>query len=147
MRDVRDQLEVAVGPLVGDRHGSAHAGHRFQRCLDLAELDPQAADLDLEVASPEELELLGELALWLELDSEYYREMAEKILPVNMHEAKDAGALLGVTAGMSAETTRSQLNREYSKWNARVTNYDPQIQAQADEMLSLIAEARREYVG
>jgi len=98
-------------------------------------------------AAPEEVGLLGDLAGWLELDPEVYREMAERILPVNMHEVKDAEMLLGVTAGMGAENTRRHLNREYSKWNARVTNSDPQVQAQADEMLSLIAEARREYVG
>lgn len=130
----------------------------FQICKELVDIAPVGGRLDIMEfclhavkgkgsASAEELGVLKELSDWLELDSEHYREMAERILPVNMHEFKDAEALLGVESGMSAEKTREQLNREYSKWNARVTNSDPEIQAQADEMLSLIAEARREYVG
>jgi len=98
-------------------------------------------------AAPEELAILGDLARWLEIDADAYRRMMERILPVNMHQVKDTQLVLGVTSDMSEETTRRHLNREYSKWNARVTNHDPQIQAQADEMLSLIAEARRQYVG
>jgi len=39
------------------------------------------------------------------------------------------------------------LNKEYAKWNARVTNTDPQVRTQADQMLGLIAEARSQYVG
>jgi hypothetical protein len=39
------------------------------------------------------------------------------------------------------------LNKEYSKWSARVTNTDPEIQSQADQMLKLIAEARSNYIG
>jgi hypothetical protein len=37
------------------------------------------------------------------------------------------------------------LNKEYSKWNSRVTNADPDIQTQADQMLTLIAEAKSQY--
>jgi len=37
------------------------------------------------------------------------------------------------------------LNKEYSKWNSRVTNADPGIQSQADQMLRLITEARGQY--
>jgi hypothetical protein len=46
---------------------------------------------------------------------------------------------------MSREKVRQHLNKEYSKWNSRVTNSDPDIQNQADQMLSLIAEARSHY--
>jgi len=97
--------------------------------------------------APEELAILGDLARWLGIDADTYRGMVERILPVNMHQVKDTQLVLGVGADMSEEAARQLLNREYSKWNARVTNRDPQIQAQADEMLSLIAEARRQYVG
>jgi hypothetical protein len=47
---------------------------------------------------------------------------------------------------MSKDKTRKHLNKEYSKWNARVTNTDSEIQAQADDMLKFIAETRSEYV-
>ncbi len=127
-------------------------------CRELVEI-ASAADLQdimglcLHVAQakgsvfPEELSILSDLAGWLEVGPDVYRGMMERTLPVNMHQVKDAEVVLGVTSDMNEDTARRHLNREYSKWNARVTNCDPQIQAQADEMLSLIAEARREHVG
>jgi tellurite resistance protein len=95
----------------------------------------------------EEMNLLKILAQWLELDKDRFRRMVEKILPVSMHQVNDVEVTLGVTVDMDKEMTRRQLNREYSKWHARVTNSDPEIQNQADKMLKLIAEARSEYVG
>jgi predicted ArsR family transcriptional regulator len=46
---------------------------------------------------------------------------------------------------MGREKVRRHLNKEYSKWNSRVTNADPGIQSQADQMLKLIAETRSQY--
>ena len=63
-----------------------------------------------------------------------------------MHETMDQEVILGVSSDMGKEKTREQLNKEYIKWNSRVTSSDPAIQSQADEMLKLIAEARRQYV-
>jgi hypothetical protein len=94
------------------------------------------------VAAAEEIDLLKDFAEWLEVDMNRFRDMVEKILPVGMHEARDQEVILGVSADMSKEKTRQQLNREYNKWNSRVTNPDPAIQRQADQMLNLIAEAR-----
>jgi len=130
----------------------------YEICKEIVEIAPLAdrydiLDLCLRVArakgsaAPEELALLNDLATWLEVDPDVFRGMAERILPVSMHQVKNTEAVLGVTSDMSKEKTRLRLNREYSKWNARVTNSDPQIQAQADQMLGLIAEARRQYVG
>jgi len=130
----------------------------YDICIEIVEIAPLAdrydiLDLCLRVAqakgsaAPEELALLNDLATWLEVDPDVFRGMAERILPVSMHQVKNTEAVLGVTSNMSKEKTRRHLNKEYSKWNARVTNSDPQIQAQADQMLSLIAEARRQYVG
>jgi len=94
----------------------------------------------------QELALLKDLGEWLEIGDELFGELVERLLPVNMHQVEDARVVLGVTPDMSGEAARKHLNRQYSKWNARVTNSDPQIQAQADMMLNLIAEARRRYV-
>jgi len=98
-------------------------------------------------ARAEELALLGELAMWLKVDVDRFRHMMEKILPVGMHECQDAEVILGVSSEMGKEQARQHLNKEYRKWNARVTNFDPHVQAQADQMLRLIAAARSEYVG
>ena len=95
----------------------------------------------------EELTVLKDLANWLEIDTDKFREMVEKVLPVDMHEVLDVETILGVTSDMNKEKARRHLNKEYSKWSARVTSSDPEIQTQADQMLKLIAEARSQYVG
>jgi hypothetical protein len=96
-------------------------------------------------ATAEELTFLKNMAEWLEVDSDRFRIMVEKVLPVDMHEVRDVETILGITSDMSKERVRKHLNKEYSKWNSRVTNADPDIQTQADQMLKLIAEARSQY--
>lgn len=98
-------------------------------------------------AAAEELALFKDMANWLEVDTDRFREMTERILPVSMHEVKDVEVILGVTADMGKENTRQKLNKLYCKWNSRVTNTDPTIQDQADQMLKLIAETRSQYIG
>jgi tellurite resistance protein len=93
----------------------------------------------------EELALLKNMADWLGADHERFRIMMEKVLPVEMHEVRDIETILGISSDMSREKVRKHLNKEYSKWNSRVTNSDPDIQSQADQMLKLIAEARSQY--
>jgi len=126
-------------------------------CAEIIEIAPLAQRYDilelcLYVAQAsgcvvaEEVEILKNLAQWLEVDRDKFRVMMEKVLPVEMHEIKDVEAILGIRSDMSREKTRQHLNREYSKWNSRVTNSDPEIQSQADQMLKLIAEARSQYV-
>ena len=110
-------------------------------------------DLCLQVArakgsvSAEELAILKDMASWLEVDMDRFHAMMEKALPVNIHQIQDVEVVLGLTPDMSREMSRRQLNKQYGKWNSRVTNADPEIQAQADQMLRLIAEARSQYVG
>lgn len=127
-------------------------------CKELVDIAPMAArydilDLCLGVAranghvTSEELGILKDLSMWLEVDPSRFRTMIEKALPISMHEVRDAETILGVTPDMSKEDARRLLNREYAKWNSRVTCSDPAIQSQADQVLQLIAEARREYVG
>jgi hypothetical protein len=93
----------------------------------------------------DEINLLKNMADWLEADHERFRIMMEKVLPVEMHEVRDIKTILGISSDMSREKVRKHLNKEYSKWNSRVTNSDPDIQSQADQMLRLIAEARSQY--
>jgi tellurite resistance protein len=129
----------------------------YKICKEIVEIVPLAERYDIldlclhvvqanGVAAAEEMDLIKNFAEWLEVDMNRFRDMVEKILPVGMHEARDQEVILGVSADMSKEKTRQQLNKEYNKWNSRVTNPDPEIQNQADQMLKLIAEARSEYV-
>jgi hypothetical protein len=130
----------------------------YEICRDIVQISPlsnryEILNLCLHVAqtkgsvTAEELAILKNFARWLEVDMDKFRGMMENILPANMHEVRDIEAILGLTADMQIEYARRQLNKEYAKWNARVTNSDPEVQSQADMMLDLIAEARNEYVG
>jgi len=126
-------------------------------CARIATIAPlaeryQALDLFLRVArtkasvTQKELALLNDFAHKLGIEPDVFRQMMEKTLPVGIHQVKDSKLVLGLTPDMDSQQARDILTRAYSKWNARVTNSDPEIQAQADQMLSLIAEARRQYL-
>jgi hypothetical protein len=127
-------------------------------CKKIIEIAPSAARYDilalcLNVAKTkgfvtfEELTVLKDLAKWLEADMDRLRDMVEKNLPVDMLQVKDVEITLGLTKDMNKEATRLQLNKEYGKWNSRVTSPNPLILAQAEHMLRLIAEARCQYIG
>ena len=153
-RDTR-KLDKVLGKTVAFfRDGNKLDTYRI--CKEIVQLAPVAQrydilDLCLYVVradgfvSTEESALLKDLASWLDVDAEKFRLMMEKVLPIHMHKEKDVEAILGLTSDMSREKARHHLNREYSRWNARVTNADPDIQSQADQMLKLITEARGRY--
>jgi len=106
-------------------------------CLDVAQTDG--------VASINEVNLLKDLAQGLGLDMEKFRAMMDKKLPARMHSGQNVELMLGINSDMTAEQILSHLNKEYRKWNARVTNPNPQIQSQADDMLELITQTRSKY--
>ncbi len=128
-----------------------------QICREIIEIAPLVGRLDildlcLRVAAAKgqvtaaELHLLKEISEGLQIDRDRLRAMVAKVLPVEMHQTKDAEMILGVTSGMSKDEARHQLNREYAKWSSRVISSDPAIRRQADQMIRLIADARTEYV-
>ncbi len=53
--------------------------------------------------------------------------------------------LLGITPDMAEKEIKRILREQYQKWNARVASTDPKIRAQAEEMIHLIAEAKKKY--
>jgi hypothetical protein len=127
-------------------------------CGEIVEIAPlvgriEILDLCLRVAAAKgqvataELKLLKDLSDWLQIDRARLRMMVEKILPVEMHQCQDAEVVLGVTATMTKDEARVQLNREYAKWSSRVISTDPSIRRQADQMLKLLGQARTQYVG
>ncbi|MCL5281865.1 MAG: hypothetical protein M1376_18375, partial [Planctomycetes bacterium] len=122
---------VEIAPLVGR--------------LDILDLCLRVAAAKGQVTAAE-LQLLKELSEGLQIDRERLRAMVAKILPVEMHQTKDAEMILGVTSDMSKDEARHQLTREYAKWSSRVISTDPAIRRQADQMIRLIADARAEYV-
>ena len=153
----RRKLEKALKETITFfREGNKLNSHDI--CREIVEIAPPAdcesiLNLCLYVAqangsvTSEELTLLKDFASWLEIEADKFREMVQKVFPVDMYEVKDIETILGVTSDMNKEKARRHLNKEYSKWSARVTNSDPEIQSQADQMLQLIADARSEYIG
>jgi len=129
----------------------------YKICKEIVEIAPIAdrydiLELCLHVAqgngavTVEELDLLKNIASWLEVDTNTFRTMMEKIIPASMHEVEDVEVILGVTSDMSKDETRRHLNKEYRKWNARTTNSNPEIQTEAEHMLNIITQARSEYI-
>jgi hypothetical protein len=153
---VRRKLERAFNKIVGFfRDGNQLDIYKI--CKRIVELAPIAVRYDIlelclhvvranSVVTTEELGLLKNLANWLEVGMDRFREMMGKILPVGMYEVKDLEFVLGVNPAMGEKETRQQLNKEYRKWNARVTNSDPEIRRQADNILNFIAKSRSECV-
>jgi hypothetical protein len=153
----RNNLEKAMNKAVA----FFRAGNQLNTyaiCKKVVEISSTAARQDilalcLSVAkakgfvAAEELAVLKDFAGWLEIDMNRFRCLMEKILPANMHQVRDVEITLGLTTDMSRENTRQQLNKEYGKWNSRVTSPNSQIRAQAEQMLKLIAEARCLYIG
>jgi tellurite resistance protein len=97
-------------------------------------------------ASSQEVELIWQLGEWLKVDPERFRSMMEKILPVGMYEEEDAESILGLSSDMDPQEAKKRLNDEYRKWNARVTSPEADVREQAEQMLKLIAEARKQYL-
>lgn len=111
----------------------------FQLCLDVAQADGEADEA--------ELKIIHDIAEYIDLDRKQFRSMIEKTLPVTMHttEANDE-TLLGIDSSMTDKEIRKHLRVQYQKWNARVASKDVDIRKQAEKMIHLIAEARKEYV-
>jgi hypothetical protein len=107
-------------------------------CINVASANPAAGQ--------GQLDLLKSIARWLDISHDRFRSMMEKALPVFLDEAKDADVCFGITPQMNPAQARSQLSKEYRKWNARVTNADPRVKIQAEQMLKLIAEQRSQFI-
>ena len=152
----RSKLEKALGKTVA----FFTEGNKLDvlgLCEEIVEIAPvgqryEVLDLCLRVAkakgsvTAEEMAMVKSLADQLEVKAGKFRDMVDKILPVEIHEVMGVDEILGITSDMGSEKTRRHLNKEYSKWNSRVTSANPDIQSKADQMLKLIAEARGRYV-
>lgn len=119
----------------------------FEVCLKVASADGTADE--------EELKIIDEIAEELGLNRKKFQSMIEKELPVTIHASKttsnDSGngnkheKMLGITSDMSNDEIKKHLRREYTKWNSRVSNSDPAIREQAEEMIKIISELRTKY--
>jgi tellurite resistance protein len=111
----------------------------FELCLKVAGADNQA--------DANELKILDEIANRLNLHKEKLQKMLEKELPITIHaeELGNKESMIGITPNMSEKEIKKHLRKEYTKWNARVSNADPKIREQANEMIKIIVELRAKY--
>jgi uncharacterized tellurite resistance protein B-like protein len=107
-------------------------------CIAVAKADGEVTEREVEV--------LNRLGMWLVLDRGKIRQMMEQLMPADLSSFKNIDAALGITPDMDPELIRKYLNEEYRRWNARVTNSDPNVRKRAESVLGMIAQARQKYV-
>jgi tellurite resistance protein len=107
-------------------------------CIAVAKADGEVTEREMEV--------LNRLGMWLVLDRGKIRQMMEQLMPADLSGFKNIDAALGITNDMDPELIRKYLNEEYRRWNARVTNSDPNVRKRAESVLGMIAQARQKYV-
>jgi len=98
------------------------------------------------IVSKENLEKLFQVSQMLEIQQDRFLSIAQKMLLSLQCKIEDPAQLLGITSDMDDASFRKRLNEEYRKWNARVTHPDPHIRSQADQILTLIAEIRSQWL-
>lgn len=110
----------------------------FQVCLDVAQADGEA--------DQKELDIVHDIADYIDLDEKQFRSMIEKTLPITIHTGEQTPEkTLGITSDMTKSEIKKHLMAEYRKWNQRVSNSDPKVRKQADDMIHMIADLRKKY--
>lgn len=94
--------------------------------------------------SHQQVTLLRTCSKWLGLDSDRFRMMVEKFLPIDASDG-DIELLLGIDSDMSNEQIQDLLTEEFRKWNSRITNKNPAIRKRADKMIQIITTQRIAY--
>ncbi len=96
--------------------------------------------------SGKKIKLLKQIAELLMIEKNTFLLMVQKFLSLETCEVRDEEMFLGLHGGMGKEETRRLLNEQYKKWSSRVTNFNPQVRNQAENMLRLIAQARSQFI-
>ncbi|MGC9337853.1 MAG: tellurite resistance TerB family protein [Candidatus Cloacimonadia bacterium] len=136
---VREGNEIGIEGTCQEILEISHPAEKYE-AIELALKVVNADDF----AAEKEIRLLERLAKALQLDPKRFRKLMEKHLPLEMHEKVDRDVILNIQEGMTREQKKKHLREEYVKWNSRVTNPNPVIRKQAEDMLQLIAEARKD---
>lgn len=109
-------------------------------------LDVAGAD---DVAAQHETDFLNDLAHHMGLDVDEYKNMRDKALPISIYESSSHNegsqikAMLGITENMTVAEKKSQLSKEYRKWNALKNSSDHEKSKQAKEMVRAISDLRK----
>jgi len=111
-------------------------------------LDVMAAD---GLADASELEMIRNVAEALNLDYDELQKLKDQRMigieiPAPAEGQSNIEALLGIRTGWSRERIRLHISAEFKKWNGRISNLtDPGERDNAQNMLEIIAEARKKY--
>ncbi len=111
----------------------------FQLCLDVARADGEA--------DKKELEMIYDIADHMGLNKNQVKSMIEKTLPITIHTGPlTPEEIIGINpSNMTKSEIKKHLMLENKKWSQRVTNTDPEIRKQANEMKNMIAGLRKKY--
>jgi len=114
----------------------------MELCMDVMKADG--------VADPSEIRELKRIATMIGLDEGRYTALLDKRLAgvqlIGASSAENLASIVGITPEMDKDQIRKHLNKEYRKWNARVSHDDEKIRARAEQMIEHIAEARKQYI-
>ncbi len=108
----------------------------MELCLRVAQVDGLGAE--------DEMRFLMSVGRWLELDYEKFREMRDKILPVELYDSVDVDFLIGLHLEMTVDEKLKHLTREYKRWNELTTHSNAKKREQAKSMIEFIANRRGE---
>ena len=113
---------------------------------DIFELSLKVVGADNQ-AQADELKMLDDIAKYANLNQETVQKMREKELPISIYTqtSDNKESLVGILPSMSKSEIKKHLRKEYTKWNARVSNADPTIREQANKMIEIIVELRTKY--
>ena len=113
-----------------------------QERLPVLSLCLRVAGIDA-AADPREVALIRDLAGKLQVDRSKFQALFEKSLPAQMHVESDPWAILGIDPESAAAEQKKQLAVAFRKWNGLAAHSDPKIREQAEHMLDLITQVRR----
>jgi hypothetical protein len=123
-----------AGEVLMNQSDAAFRYDLMMTCLRIAEADKP-------VKRPTQ-DWLRAVAAVIDIAPDRFREMYQKLLPLNAQEDPDPAFILGIDESLSPDQLAERLTEEYQKWNGRVNHPDPQVRKQADEMLSYLTAIR-----
>ncbi len=154
---VKELCNDALRKAFSDAKASRLSISEVARELNEKSSDPQkyqAIELCFDVmaadgaADPAELDLIRRVSESLDLDIDELQKIKDqRMVGLDQVASKDnLETVLGIDPSWAEDKTRKHLRAQFSKWNARLTQLtDQKERANAQEMLDLIAEARKKY--
>jgi uncharacterized tellurite resistance protein B-like protein len=135
--------ELTLSHVTADLNALADEATKYQ-AIELC-LDVMAADGN---ADPSEIETIRRIAMALDIDFDELQKMKDqRLVKLTQTASGDSlEALLGIDPDWTADRIKKHLRVEFAKWNGRLTSLtDPSERERAQDMLDLIADARKKH--